>query len=68
MKSNMGIIDRIIRLIAVIVIAVLYFTEAIEGRLALILGIVAIAFAITSFVRFCPLYWFLGIKTCKSKK
>lgn len=67
MKSNMGVIDRIIRLLAVIVIAILYFTETIEGKPALILGIIAVVFAITSFVRFCPLYWFLGIKTCKSK-
>jgi len=67
MKSNMGIIDRIIRLIAVIVIAILYFTEVIDGTLALILGIIAVIFAITSFVRFCPLYWVFGIKTCKTK-
>ncbi|PLW96975.1 MAG: DUF2892 domain-containing protein [Marinilabiliales bacterium] len=68
MKSNMGIIDRIIRLIAVIVIAILYFTEVIDGTLALILGIIAVIFAITSFVRFCPLYWVFGIKTCKTKE
>ena len=67
MKSNMGAIDRIIRIVIVIVIAILYFTEAIEGRLALILGIIAVIFAITSFVCFCPLYWLMGIKTCKSK-
>jgi hypothetical protein len=67
MKSNMGILDRIIRLIAVIVIAILYFTEVIDGTLALILGIIAVIFAITSFVRFCPLYWVIGIKTCKTK-
>jgi len=67
MKSNMGIIDRIIRLIAVIVIAILYFTEVIDGTLALILGIIAVIFAITSFVRFCPLYYVFGIKTCKTK-
>ncbi len=68
MKPNMGIIDRIIRIIAVIIIAILYFTEVIEGRMALILGIIAIIFAVTSFVRFCPLYWLLGIKTCKTKE
>lgn len=68
MKSNMGIIDRIIRLIAVIVIAILYFTEVIDGTLALILGIIAVIFAITSFVRFCPLYYVFGIKTCKTKE
>ncbi|MDD2322158.1 MAG: DUF2892 domain-containing protein [Bacteroidales bacterium] len=68
MKTNMGIIDRIIRILIVIVIAILYFLEVIQGRLALILGIIAIVFAITSFVRFCPIYWFLGIKTCKNKE
>lgn len=56
LKSNMGTTDRIIRVIVAIVIGVLYFTNVISGTLALILGILAIIFLVTSFVSFCPLY------------
>lgn len=56
MKKNMGTIDRTIRVILAIVVAVLYFTKAITGTVAIILGIFAIIFIITSFISFCPLY------------
>jgi len=65
MKKNMGTTDRIIRLLAAAVIAVLYFTETLTGTLGIILLIVAGIFALTSFVSFCPLYAPFGIKTCK---
>jgi hypothetical protein len=55
-KQNMGSLDRILRLLAVVVIAVLYFTGVISGTLALILGIVAVIFLLTSIVAVCPLY------------
>ncbi|MDH3697342.1 MAG: DUF2892 domain-containing protein [Flavobacteriaceae bacterium] len=65
MKKNMGTTDRIIRLIAAAVIAFLYFSGTITGTLGLVLLVVAIVFALTSFVSFCPLYAPFGIKTCK---
>ena len=65
MKKNMGTTDRIIRLLAAAVIAVLYFTGTLIGTLGVILLIVAGIFALTSFVSFCPLYAPFGIKTCK---
>ncbi len=65
MKKNMGTADRALRTIVAIVIGVLFFTGVISGTLALILGIVAIAFLITSFVSWCPAYVPLGISTCK---
>ena len=65
MKKNMGTTDRIIRLLAAAVIAVLYFTGTLTGTLGIILLIVAGIFALTSFVSFCPLYAPFGIKTCK---
>ena len=61
----MGSTDRIIRLLAAAVIAVLYFTGTLTGTLGIILLIVAGIFALTSFVSFCPLYAPFGIKTCK---
>lgn len=56
MKKNMGTTDRVVRLMLVGVVAVLYFTETISGTLALVLGILAGVFLITSLVSFCPLY------------
>ena len=56
MKKNMGSLDRIIRFLIVVVVAVLYFSGVISGTLALILGILAIIFLLTSLVGFCPLY------------
>lgn len=68
MKANMSLADRVIRIAAVIVIAVLYFTDQISGTLAIILGIVAAIFVLTSLVNFCPLYRLFGISTIKRNK
>ncbi len=56
MKPNMGSTDRIIRVVLAVVVAVLYFTNLISGTAAIILGILAIVFLLTSVVGFCPLY------------
>ena len=68
MKKNMGSADRTLRIIVVIIIAILYFTGTVSGTVALVLGIAAIAFLLTSMVGFCPLYVPLGISTCKKEK
>jgi hypothetical protein len=56
MKQNMGSTDRMIRVVLAVVVAVLYFTNIISGTAAIILGILAIVFLLTSVVGFCPLY------------
>ncbi len=68
MKQNMGGLDKTIRIAIAIVIAILYFTNTISGTLAIILGIFALVFVLTSFVGFCPLYKPFGINTSKNKK
>ena len=65
MKKNMGNIDRIIRVSLAVLVAVLYFANVISGTWAIILGIVALVFLLTSFVGFCPLYVPLKISTRK---
>jgi hypothetical protein len=65
MKANMGTADKAIRILAAILIGILYFTNQISGTLAIILLIFAIIFIITSFISFCPLYWPFGISTRK---
>ena len=54
MKKNMGTADRVIRTLIAIVIAILYFTGVFGGTLALILGIIAVIFLLTSLVSWCP--------------
>ena len=65
MKKNMSNIDKGVRVLIAIVIAVLYYFEKIEGTLAYILMAVAIIFLITALVNFCPLYKVCGIRTNK---
>lgn len=67
MKPNMGTADKTIRLIAAVVIAVLYFTGTISGTLGIVLLALAAVFALTSFISFCPLYAPFGINTGKKK-
>jgi uncharacterized membrane protein required for colicin V production len=68
MKPNMGTADKVIRLIVVAIIVVLYFTGQITGTAAIILGIVAAAFLVTSLIGWCPSYVPFGISTRKSDK
>ena len=65
MKPNMGTADKIIRLVVVAVIAILYFTGQISGTVAIILGVVAVAFLVTSLIGWCPAYVPFGISTKK---
>ena len=68
MKQNMGLVDRIIRLTVVAIIAVLYFTGQITGLAAIILGIIAVAFFVTSLIGWCPSYVPFGISTKKADR
>ncbi len=68
MKKNMGSADRIIRIIAAVVIAGLYYGGYISGTLGIVLLVVAVVFALTSFVSFCPAYVPFGINTCSTEK
>lgn len=65
MKANMGKADRVIRIIAALVIGILYYAGVISGTLATVLGILAIIFVATSFMSFCPLYLPFGLSTKK---
>jgi len=64
-KQNMGTLDRTIRLLLAAAVAVLYLTGNVTGLAAIILGILAVVFVITSVIGFCPLYVPLGLNTGK---
>lgn len=61
----MGSTDKIVRIALAVIIAILYFTNIISGTLAIVLGIFAGIFIITSFVSFCPMYSPFEISTRK---
>ncbi len=67
MKKNMGTIDRVVRFLFAIGVAALYFTGVISGTVAIILGILAVIFIVTSFVSFCPLYSIFNLSTAKKE-
>ncbi|HOT13366.1 MAG TPA: DUF2892 domain-containing protein [Bacteroidales bacterium] len=68
MKKNMGTIDKVIRILVAVIIAILFFTNIISGALGIVLLILAAVFVLTSLISFCPLYIPFGIDTCKKKE
>jgi len=67
MKKNMGLADRVIRAAAAVIVAVLYFTGQISGTAAIVLGLLAIVFLVTSFIGVCPLYIPFKLSTRKKE-
>jgi len=67
MKKNMGTIDKVIRILIAVVIAILFFTKVIVGTLGIVLLVLAAVFVLTSLISFCPLYWPFGINTSNKK-
>lgn len=67
MKKNMGSVDKLIRVLIAVGIAVLYYLDIIGGTLALVLLAFALIFLLTSLVSFCPLYTIFGINTNKKE-
>ena len=67
MKKNMGTIDKVIRILIAVVIAILWLANVISGTLAIVLLIIAGIFILTSFVSFCPIYRILGLSSRKKE-
>jgi len=65
MKANLGMADKVVRILMAVAIGILYFTNVITGTTAIVLLIVAIILVLTSLISFCPIYYLLGIKTRK---
>ena len=63
MIKNMGNLDRIIRLTIVLAIGLAFALGKISGVLALVLGVVGLAFLLTSLVGTCPIYLPFGLST-----
>jgi hypothetical protein len=67
MKKNIGTVDKVIRILIAVVVAVLFFTNVISSTLAVVLLILSGILIVTSFVSFCPLYYPFGLSTRKKE-
>ena len=65
MNKNMRTIYRGILTVLAVIIGILYFTDQISGLAAIVLGIIAVAFLITSLIGICPTYWPFKLNTLK---
>jgi len=61
----MGTLDRLLQVLIVLTIVILYAMNLISGIAALILGVVALVFLVTSLFGYCPLYKPFRISTRK---
>lgn len=64
MKKNMGIADRIIRVLLAAVFFGLYYTETVTGTFGIVLAALGGIFVLTSLISFCPIYTIFGLRTC----
>ena len=63
MKKNMNVVDRGIRIALALAAGVLIALGVITGPLAIVVGVFAAVFLITSFFAVCPIYTIMGIST-----
>jgi hypothetical protein len=68
MKTNVGSMDKVIRIVLALIFAGLYFTGTVTGTLGLVLVILGGVFLVTALVGFCPLSAMVGLNTCPVKK
>lgn len=68
MKSNIGPIDKAIRLFIALVLIVLFYENVVTGTLGIIVLVLASVVLLTALVGFCPLYLPFGISTHKKKE
>ena len=65
MKTNESGLDRVLRVIAGIVMLVLFFTNVVSGGLGIVVLVIGALLLITGVVGFCPLYALLKIRSNK---
>lgn len=68
MKTNVGTIDRVVRVLIFVAALTLFFTGITPGVLGISLIVVGGILALTSVVSFCPIYALFGIRSCPVEK
>jgi len=67
MKTNVGTVDTVVRILIALIVIGLYYMNVISGTLAIVVLVLAGVFIITGLIKFCPLYLPFGINTSKNK-
>ncbi|NJB36490.1 MULTISPECIES: DUF2892 domain-containing protein [Flavobacteriaceae] len=68
MNKNMGVVDRVYRVIVAVLVALFGYLEIIAGVFSIILMVLAAIFIITSIIGYCPVYSLFKVNTCKTKE
>ncbi len=68
MTTNVGTLDRVVRIALAVVFSILYFTGTVSGPAGVVLLILGGALLVTAVVGTCGLYALFGINTCAVKK
>ncbi len=63
MNKNIGIFDRILRVLIGLGTYALFFADVTSGISGLVLVALGTVFLLTAFVNVCPLYRLFGLKT-----
>ncbi len=66
MPKNIGVADRVLRIIVALVIAYLLVNGTIVGAWAIVLGVIGVALLVTSSIGYCPAYGATGVSTRRS--
>jgi len=68
MTTNVGTLDRAVRIALAIVFSILYFTGTVSGTAGVVLLVLGAALVLTAVVGTCGLYSIFDISTCPVKK
>lgn len=63
MTKNVGGADRVVRIIAALVLGVLIYMKTLEGTAAIVAGLVAAYLLITGLLASCLVYKLIGVDT-----
>lgn len=66
-ETNMGTVDRAVRIVVALVLGYAYFTGMVTGWVGIVSAVIAGVFIVTSLMSSCPLYTLLGVKTCSTR-
>jgi len=65
MTKNIGTIDKIIRIVAALILSTLYITGIVSGTFGYIILAIGGILLLTALVDFCPFYAILKMKSTK---
>jgi len=68
MKANVGMADKVIRLLGAIILIIFFYKGLLTGIWGIIGLIVSLLLTVTSLIGYCPVYLLFGINTSSIKK